>query len=94
MLKTLTLTAALAAPAAPAADSTPAPATDQDADAAAYQGQAGDTAVYIFTGDDVEGAVWKPTGENLRGPGTVRHESLLTLRNHFNNELVQLSLEL
>ena len=68
--------------------------SDQDADEAAYAGRQGTTDVYIFETDNVDGDVWKPSGENIRGPLTQRHKSLLTVRNHFNAELVKLSFEL
>ena len=64
---------------------------DADADDAARVGDDGVTAVYEFFDEDVE-------GENLKDDGTVilhrprgRHPSLITLRGHFNPELVRLA---
>jgi|GEM_PF-847231 len=64
---------------------------DADADDAARVGDDGVTAVYEFFDEDVE-------GENLKDDGTVilhrprgRHPSLITLRGHFNPELIRLA---
>ncbi len=68
--------------------------TDQDADEAARVRTKGPDAVYIFQGDEVDGEVWKPTGENIMGPVKLQHGSLLKIRSHFNRELIRLSFEL
>jgi RNA polymerase sigma factor (sigma-70 family) len=68
--------------------------THQDADAAARVQTDGPTTRYEFKGEGVEGAVWKPTGENIPGRVKLKHGSLLNVRGHFNAELIRLSYEL
>ena len=70
---------ALAAPAAPAED---------DADAQARQGT---TQKYIFDGDTLEGENISPTGVQLNGRATRRHESMIRLRAHWIDHMTRLS---
>ena len=70
-----------------------APPSDQDADAAAYQGVDHGTSYYEFGDDSIEGEVLSPEGANISSRPNVRHQSLITLRPHFIPELTTLALD-
>ncbi len=70
-----------------------APASDQDADAAAYTGSANGTNYYEFGDDSIDGEVLSAEGANIESRPNVRHRSLITLRPHFIPELTTLALD-
>lgn len=64
---------------------------DADADDAARVGTDGVTAIYEFFDEGVEGELIKDDGTVVLHRPRGQHESLITLRGHFNPELVQLA---
>ncbi|RMG99753.1 MAG: hypothetical protein D6705_02225 [Deltaproteobacteria bacterium] len=71
---------------------TVAPASDQDADAAALVGRdASGTTIYDFEDDNVEGEVLSPEGANIASRGRVKHASLIQIRPHFLPELIKMA---
>ncbi len=83
-MKTLAVAVALLAPAGQ-------PVSDQDADEAALVGQSGETRIYDFEDDTVEGEVLSPEGANITSRGRVKHESLIRIRPHFIPELIRMA---
>lgn len=66
-------------------------ADEQDADAAARQGN---TSVYIFDNDHLDGEVLTPAGEIIPYRRPAKSPSLIRLRAHFMPELVRMSTDL
>jgi len=64
-----------------------------DADSAAMKGKSGDTTVYDFDDDNVDGEVLSPDGANIGARGRVKHASLINIRPHFLPELIALALD-
>jgi hypothetical protein len=95
LLPTLALAPATAPAAAPeaAAAAPAASSSDSDADAAALQGSFGATRVLIFDNDVVDGERLQPFGSNIDGRQRPHQGTLLTIRPHFNAELVRLALQ-
>jgi RNA polymerase sigma-70 factor (ECF subfamily) len=93
-LPTIALAAALTVPAVAQAKPSKAPArTDQDADDAALVSGL-ETREYIFDGDDVDGDIHGPSGENVTARVNVHHESLIRIRGHFISELITLATDI
>ena len=94
-LPTVALAAALTVPVvAQAKQPSKAPVkTDQDADDAALVSGL-ETREYIFDGDDVDGDIHGPSGENVTSRVTVHHESLIRIRGHFISELITLATDI
>ncbi|MCR9159196.1 MAG: RNA polymerase sigma factor [Nannocystaceae bacterium] len=94
-LPTVALAAALTVPAlAQARPSSKAPSkTDQDADEAALVSDL-ETREYIFDGDDIDGDIHGPSGENITSRVSAHHESLIRIRGHFISELITLATDI
>lgn len=93
-LPTVALAAALTVPAIAQAKPSKAPVeTDQDADDAALVSGL-ETREYIFDGDDVDGDIHGPSGENITSRVGVHHESLIRIRGHFISELITLATDI
>lgn len=69
-------------------------ASDVDADTAAFAGERNGATVYNFDDDNIEGEVLRPDGANVSGRQGLRHQSLLTIRPHFIQELHQLAMDI
>lgn len=75
-----------------AAPTETAPASDQDADGAAFVGEGSEGREYIFdTGDSLTGDVLSPDGSLVPARIGVKHSSLIQIRPHFNRELIRLA---
>jgi hypothetical protein len=87
----LALTPGLAS-AAPAPAKAAAPAkTDVDADASARRGGAGQTTIYDFENDQVDGEVLSPEGANINATTQKKWKSLITIRPHFIPQMIQMA---
>lgn len=64
-----------------------------DADSAAMVGKQGDTTLYDFDDDNVDGEILSPDGANIGARGRVKHASLINIRPHFLPELISLALD-
>ena len=72
--------------------SSPAFAAQPDADASALKGKGKDgSSVYVFDDDSIEGEILRPEGVNLNSRGKSAIASLITIRQMFISELIQLS---
>jgi RNA polymerase sigma-70 factor (ECF subfamily) len=90
---TLAALAISAAIASPATAKTPRAGDDwtvKDADEAAHKGTDGDVRIYEFDNDHVAGESLAPDGTVLMQPPLPTHKSLITIRGHFNPELIRL----
>lgn len=94
-IPTIALVATLALPAsAHARRPAKAPTkSNQDADDAALVSGL-ETREYIFDGDDVDGDIHSPSGENVSSRPSVHHESLIRIRGHFISELITLATDI
>ena len=63
----------------------------QDADEAARVGEQGDTTLYDFDDDNVDGEILSPDGANIASRGRVKHASLIQIRPHFIPELIKMA---
>jgi hypothetical protein len=84
---------------APAQRTAPAPETsarddDQDADAAALLRRDADGSYYVFGEEELTGEVLSPEGQLIPWRRPARFESLISIRGHFNPELLKLALDL
>lgn len=64
-----------------------------DADSAAMSGKSGDSTLYSFDDDNVDGEILSPDGANIGARGRVKHASLINIRPHFLPELISLALD-
>lgn len=89
----LALTPGLASAApAPAPAKAAAPAkTDVDADASARRGGAGQTTIYDFENDQVDGEVLSPEGANINAKTQMKWKSMITIRPHFIPQMIQMA---
>ncbi len=91
--KLLAITTTLALSMAAASSAVAAPGNDGDADSAARV-EGGDTTVYDFDDDNVDGEILSPDGANVNSRARVKHASLITIRPHFISELISLSFDI
>lgn len=88
-MKTLVLLSLLA----PSPSSSPG-SSDQDADAAALLHTDEDGRWYVFGEEELTGEVLGPEGQLIPWRRPARFESLMSIRRHFNRELLKLALDL
>jgi hypothetical protein len=68
-----------------------APASDGDADTSAQKGKQGNTTVYDFEDDNVDGELLSPEGALVAGRGRSKHANMITIRPHFIPELIKMA---
>ena len=89
-LAALAISAAIATPAAAKKPRAGDRWAVKDADEAAHKGTDGTTRIYEFDNDRVSGEALAPDGTVLMQRPPLKHRSLITIRGHFNPELVRL----
>ena len=93
MLLSAVLSASMFAP-EPAPRAASQPASDQDADDAAMVREDSDGRWYVFGEDELTGEVLTPDGDLIPWRRPAKFGSLITIRPHFNRELLKLVLDL